>query len=356
MPHRPLPANPSFVHLRNQARDLLRLFGEGDPAGLQRIREFHPRSKGLDDAQIRSMPFRLSDAQLTIAREYSFASWPALKEALEVGSMPDPATPLEDHIVDAHFREAVRRIDAGDAVGLRGLLAGHPHLVRQHVYFSASDYFGRPGLLQFIAQNPIRQRRMPNVVEVARVILDAGPGQADMNDALGLVSTGCVPRECGVQIELIDLLCARGARPGSLLGVLAHGEFAAAEALLRNGAELRLPAAAALNLKPEFDRLLPTAIPQERHEALALSAQWGQLEPLRALTAQGEDLNRYNPPGAHAHSTPLHQAVVHGQREAVQMLLDAGARKDIPDTLWSGTARGWALHEGREEMLELLGD
>ena len=139
-------------------------------------------------------------------------------------------------------------------------------------------------------------------------------------------------------------------------GVLAHGEFQAAEALIRHGGEVTLPVAAALGRHEEFKRLLPTASAEDRHLALALSAQFGRVDSLRMLLDAGEDPNRYNPPGAHSHSTPLHQAVIHSQAEIVHLLLKANARRDIPDTLFHGTALGWAEHANLPAMVELLRD
>ncbi len=65
-----LPGRPNLDQLRRQARELLRAAVDGEPAALTRIRAFSPRVS-------------LSAAQLTLAREYGFASWPALHAAVE---------------------------------------------------------------------------------------------------------------------------------------------------------------------------------------------------------------------------------------------------------------------------------
>ncbi|HEY7416861.1 MAG TPA: hypothetical protein VH593_16870, partial [Ktedonobacteraceae bacterium] len=69
MPVKPLPPNPNLDHLKYQARDLLKARILRDPQAAQRIREFHPRFQESMDADIFDAQFRLSDAQLTIARE-----------------------------------------------------------------------------------------------------------------------------------------------------------------------------------------------------------------------------------------------------------------------------------------------
>jgi hypothetical protein len=309
----------------------------------------------LSDEEILHVPFKLSDAQLTIAREYRFSNWSKLKSALASRNLPHERIPLEDQILDPVFREAVRSIDRGDAASLHRMLVDHPSLVRQKVFYHDGDYFGQPGLLQFVAENPVRHESMPHAVEVATVILDAGATQRYINATLGLIGSGRVAREHGVQVPLIHLLCERGADfRGDLRSALVHGEFEAVEALLNLGAPMTLPIAAATGRLEAFNRLMPTASRDDRHLAVSLTAQFGRSDILRRLLEMGEDPNRYNLPGAHAHSTPLHQAVINGHGETVKLLLDHGARPDIPDTLFHGTAHGWALYAKLPDMVALL--
>jgi ankyrin repeat protein len=247
-------------------------------------------------------------------------------------------------------------LDAGDVEGLRAHLNVHPNLVHERVVFEGGNYFQNPSLLEFVAENPIRRGRLPaNIVEVAKLILDAGArdDRATVDETLGLVCSGRVPRECGVQIPLIDLLCDYGADPNRGMPG-AHGEFEAAGALLRRGARVDLPVAAALGRVEDARRLLPNASPEDRHRALALSAQFGRTEILRMLLDSGEDPNRYNPPGTHGHSTPLHQAAFAGHEEAVRLLVERGARLDLKDTLWQGTPEGWASYGGKTEVANYL--
>ena len=69
----PLPAAPSLEQLRNRARDLRRAHRAGDPAARARVAAQTPGT--ADDAP----PLKLSAAQLVVAREHGFASWPRLK-------------------------------------------------------------------------------------------------------------------------------------------------------------------------------------------------------------------------------------------------------------------------------------
>ena len=353
MPVRRLPANPDLNHLKYQAKDLLKGLAAHDRGVAQRIREFHPRFNNATDAEIFAATLKLSDAQLAIAREHGFRSWARLK--LHVDS-PELASrlfiPHHERIDDPVFRRAVDLIDTGDASGLRLHLKQHPALVRQRVDFEGWNYFHHPALLDFIAENPIRRGSLPkNIVEVARVILDAGPDQQSLNDALALVATGSVPLESGTMRALVEVLCEHGADPADAIHAAAlHGSFAAVDALLEHGAPMDLPIAAMLGRVEAGRRLLPSATGEQRHLALVMAAQVGQIETVRLLLEAGEDPNRYNPLRGHSHTTPLHQAALIGNRELVDLLLAFGASPDTKDLMWNGTPADWARHEGHKEI------
>ena len=233
-------------------------------------------------------------------------------------------------------------------------LTRHPGLVHRHVAFEGWNYFHNPTLLEFIAENPVRRGKLPqNIIEVTKVILDAGADadQDEMNDTLVLVATGSVPQSSGLQTALIDLLCDRAADPSNAIEPTAlHGAIDAVNALIRRGARIELPVAAALGRVEDFRRMLPEAGSDERHRAMALAAGHNRVEIMRMLLDAGEDPNRYNPVGGHSHATPLHQAAGYGTPEMVRLLVERGARIDIKDILWHGTPADWARHLGRTEV------
>jgi hypothetical protein len=72
---RELPSRPNLEQLRIQARELLKAHQSRHPEAIRRIQESHPRLS----TPAPSASLRLSDAQLVIAREYGFESWPKLK-------------------------------------------------------------------------------------------------------------------------------------------------------------------------------------------------------------------------------------------------------------------------------------
>lgn len=110
-------------------------------------------------------------------------------------------------------------------------------------------------------------------------------------------------------------------------------------------------AAAAFDLD---DALLPGAGATERHLALALAAQLGHAPLVRLLLDAGEDPDRFNPRGAHAHATPLHHAALAGHATVVELLVTRGARLDIRDRIYASTPLGWAPHAGRREVEAFL--
>jgi hypothetical protein len=356
MPTKPLPQRPNLDHLKYQARDLLADRLAGKPDACQRIREFHPRLHRSSDAEIQAAPFSLSDSYLAIAREYGFSSWARLRA--HVANPADLDRPQQERIADPHFRLAVDLVDDADVEGLKEQLSKHPALVHQRVALEGGNYFQNPSLLEFIAENPIRHGRLsPDVLEVASVILDAGASsdRAALDSTLGLVCSGRVPRECAVQIPLIQLLCRYGANPDVAMGAaIVHGEFEAASELLCRGAQLDLTVAAAMGKEHDVGRLLGTSTAESRHSALALACQHGHVEVLKLLLEAGEDPNRYNPMGFHAHSTPLHQAAIAGHFDVVRMLVQSGARLDFKDIIHHGTAADWAEYAGQKEIAGYL--
>lgn len=358
MPTKRLPDRPDLVHLKHQVKDLLSDQRAAKLDACQRIREFHPRFRAASDPSISSAKFTLADAYLTVAREYGFPSWARLRSHVSDPSRDPLDRPLHERIPDAVFRRAVELLDDGDVDGLRDHLRAHPDLVHQRVEFPGANYFREPTLLEFVAENPVRHNSLPpNIVEVARAILDAGAraNQHAIDQTLGLVCSGRVPRECEVQGPLIELLCDYGADPnGALPPALVHAEWGAVDALIRRGARVDLVAAAATGRLDVARETLASASDEHRRLALALAAQHGRADVVGLLLDAGQDPNQFNPPGAHSHSTPLHQAALAGHLGVVRLLVERGARLDIRDIHHRGTALDWAEHGGRSEVVEYL--
>jgi ankyrin repeat protein len=264
--------------------------------------------------------------------------------------------------LDAHFRDAVAAIDAGDVATLERLVAANPALVlerlaspgawlRDVVGGALDGFFQRPYLLWFVAEDPVRNGTLPsNIAAVARVIIDAARGegaatlQEQLDYALTLVSWSWIARECGVQIALIDVLVDAGAvTDGNPNNALVNGNFAAADHLVKRGAKLTLAAALCLGRWDDVDVLVTTASAHQKQFSLVLSALNGKADALRRMIRAGVDVNA---PSAdlYSHGTPLHHAVFSGSLEAVQALVEGGAALGSKDSAWGATPLGWAEH------------
>lgn len=79
-----LPPNPNLEYEKKQAKTLLKALHAGDPAALSRLWAVHPRFQNGAERATNPADFKLSDAQLVIAREYDLSSWPQLKHQIEI--------------------------------------------------------------------------------------------------------------------------------------------------------------------------------------------------------------------------------------------------------------------------------
>src|SRR5579862_649492 len=211
-----LPAYPSLDQLRHQAKDLLRAAKSGDAAAAAQV-------------TVVSDPPTLSAAQLVVARQYGFPSWPVLKAEVQAR-----AASLDQ--LAAEFCVASVRDWTGKAVRLLAQtpeIAGHSlatalmlgdvarvraEIARDPATATRSD--PRTGWTPLHAVCASRWHfldpdRAPGLVATARLLLDAG---ADLNVRLG---NGRTPFNCatasasgGVGHEaLMRLLLERGAVP-----------------------------------------------------------------------------------------------------------------------------------------------
>jgi peptide-methionine (S)-S-oxide reductase len=276
-----------------------------------------------------------------------------------------------DAELDLRFRRAVEAMDAGDVATLERILAGDPALLRERlrepgewlraqVDGALEGYFAAPRLLWFVAENPIRTGRLPaNIAEVARTIVRASERAevADLaktaNYALGLVVTGRVPRESGVQVALMDVLLDAGARPDHLDGAVMERASEAAEHLLRRGARPTLATALFLGRRDEAAHLLPLADDAARQTALVGAALRGDAEAVRWLLDAGVPATARSAT-IHPHATALHHAVWAGSLEAVRLLAEAGADRTARDRIHNGTPLGWAEYVGRDDITAYL--
>jgi ankyrin repeat protein len=228
-------------------------------------------------------------------------------------------------------------------------------------------------LLHYLGANGVeggRQKTPANAVEMMKILLDAGAepdALADLYEnkctTMSMVVSSAHPAGAGLQADLAETLLDYGAAidgrgtnwQSALTTALQFGYLDTARRLAVRGAPpATLPAAAGLGLRTESVRLLPSAGQLARHQALALAAQLGHPDIVALLLEAGEDPNRFNPDGFHSHSTPLHQAALAGHLDVVRLLVERGARLDIRDTIFDGTALGWAEYGKQPAVADYL--
>jgi ankyrin repeat protein len=320
---------------------------------------------------------KLTDAQFFLARIHGFESWPRFAHHIEAMADGDSLT--------SAFEAAADAIVAGNIERVRVLLDGHPGLGHHR---STRDHHST--LLHYVSANGVedfRQRTPPNIVAIAELLLDRG---ADVNaeseaygghsTTLGLAATSLHPEKAGVQIALLDLLLARGARieqrgqtgtgMGAVIGCLANGQGSAARFLASRGASLDLEGAAGVNradiVATYFDEhhvLTKGATAEQRDRAVMYATGYGADDALRLLLANGGDPDgRNQPPSPWGGQTPLHWTTYGPHVGAAAQLIAAGATIDARDDRWHATPLDWALHAwvnewnpaAREQGYELI--
>jgi len=265
----------------------------------------------------------------------------------------------EPLIKNRFFREAVDAITAGDLSTLQRLFKKHPRLIRARAEEKgeyAGPYFSHPYLLEFVPENPVRTRKLPpNICEIAQAIIDAGAPMEAINKTLALAASGSVPRECGVQADLLELLVRNGADPtAGLDSAIGAGEWSAAKTLLRLGARLGLKAAAGLGQAARLKRLLSSSADAEEWAHAANAAiRGGHAACVKLLLDAGLSASALIP--NHPYSpTLLHQAAWSGRPAIVELLHERGADLTTTDAQFHGTPADWARHAGHTELSEWL--
>jgi ankyrin repeat protein len=83
MPDRSIPTRPNIEQYRKQAKELLRAVRAGEWEALARMHKNHPRISEFASEDVQAQKLVLADAQVVLAREHGFASWPAFTLELE---------------------------------------------------------------------------------------------------------------------------------------------------------------------------------------------------------------------------------------------------------------------------------
>lgn len=383
----PLPPRPAVEHYRKRAKELARACRAGDDAihawaagWMQSLRDLlrdgpesgsagtERRARQVADFardRLMAASCALSQAQFVIARAHGFASWPRFVLHIEQLSRAD-----SEHSV---FERAAEAIVTGDLTTLERLLAAHPGLLH-----ARSHREHRATLLHYASANGVenyRQRTPPNIVVIARRLLDGGAevdAEADVYGGgattLGLVVTSAHPRHAGVQIALADLLLERGARveAGVVRSCLMNGCPEAAAHMADLGAPVNLQEAAGIGRLDVIARYFEpprTVAPDDAAVALIMASWYDQRDVVTFLLDRGVDVGARGPQDG---DTALHVAAYKGHARLVELLLGRGAPVNVTDAVYRTPPLVWALHawlverrtdaEGYKAVLRLLAD
>jgi len=346
----PLPPHPHLGYYKKLAKDLLKAHASED---LATLRDWAKQL--LPDARIERLRSakidKLADAQFVIARLHGFASWPKFARHVDQLQRADSS--------DSKFEQAADVIASGDIATLRRLLDENPELIRQR-----SSRAHRSTLLHYVSANGIedfRQRTPPNIVDIARLLLDRGADVNAESDAyagrsmtLGLTATSVHPEAAGVQIALMELLLERGAmielQPGEAVrACLANGRPLAARFLASHGAHLDFANAAGVGRLDRVKELVPTASKEELGRGFVWACGYGCNEVVEFLLDYGVDPAA----GTRVDMTGLHLAAHEGHLDTVKLLLAHNAPLEVKNvyggtvldqTLWSAVYHPMPSH------------
>ena len=124
MPARQLPDRPNLEQYKKQAKELLREWHSGGSAAVARFREHHPRLINVAEPDSLGTTLTLADAQLVLAREHGFESWPKFAQHLAA------ATTTEEPPADRVWQAAREAIVSGNVAALDTLLRQHGDVLR----------------------------------------------------------------------------------------------------------------------------------------------------------------------------------------------------------------------------------
>jgi GNAT superfamily N-acetyltransferase len=306
---RSLPERPDLAQLRRQTKELHRAALAGDEGAIARIRAVSPATS-------------LSAAQLAVAREYDFASWPKLKAEVD----------------------RRRCIDLGDGAGLARLVARDRSLAREPV----RSCLTAPGqsTLTYVGLAGFHGRfDHGHTGELTRVLLTAGaPVDGNPGDAETPLITAASYGELDMARALVeagaDLEATGNAVPGgtALAHAISFGMTDIVDLLVRAGAVVHdiSEAAGAGDLTGFL-----TAVTTQHDKARALHAAAGceRLGVIDQLLAAGTPVDA-EVDGA----TALHVAAGAGKARSVAHLLSRGADPNRHDPNYHSTPLGWCWH------------
>ncbi len=360
-----LPERPDPGQLRRRAKELRDAARAGDAAALQRLARHHPAPL--------AGPVRLAAAQLVIARELGFPSWPRLTAALEAGAASRRAlSALLSASIEGRLRQAGEILRADPGIAGRSLPAaavlGDAPAVRQHLAadpgaaLALDDERGWPPLLYacYSRWHHTDPGRAPGLAEAVRLLLAAG---ADANTNDGGQARYRSALKGSVEVNnpsVTEVLLGGGANPDPgqpIAEAAAHRDLRCLRLLLSHGARVASTwalGAAVSNDNPGAAALLLDALAAAGGRAadaagqeLPDAAATASLALVDALLDAGADPRAADSDGISA----LRLAVRAGRRETAARLRALGATEDATEV---DLFLGACLNADRQAAEQLL--
>jgi len=365
-----LPSRPSLEQYKNQAKDLLRSFKnlaqQPKPLDFGLIplfREHIPRFHKQSDAEILQSRVLLTDAQLILARQHGFDSWPKFSKRIEELSRKNagPVDPVSAFLIAASVPVGDWHA-SGTLEVAQAMLAEHPELAASNIYTAAvlgddadvrrfleadaklatakGGPYGWDALcyLCFSRYLKFDRTRSAGFVRAAEALLDAG---ADVNtgwwDETGQPSSHWESSMYGVaglaqNAEMTRLLLERGGDPND-------GETAYHVSETYDNTVMKILV--------ESGKLKEQGITT----LLVRKADWHDYEGQKYLLERGADPNR----GTIWNNTPLHHALRRDNGiEIIDMLLDHGGDPSLVSGRDDRSGTAIAARRGRGDVLASL--
>lgn len=140
MPVKEIPARPNLEQYKKQSKELKRACHAGESEAQDRVRRHHPRMVQADAAGLAHST--LADAQLVIAREHGFESWPKFAAEIEGRRIANSIASITDP-VDAFLRAALVPRDGSSHSGgtlheANAILERYPEVGETNIYTAAA--------------------------------------------------------------------------------------------------------------------------------------------------------------------------------------------------------------------------
>jgi len=359
MPEKELPARPNLEQYKKQAKELARDANAAGPDAIQRIRRHHPQfAEGRRVA--------LTDAQLVIAREHGFESWPKFAAHIRTLQLQRSVESLDDPVAAFLRAACVPREDShasGTLDEAEAILARFPRVARANIHTAAvradeaalSDFLARDKGNATAKGGPYTWDALTHLCFSRYLRLDPSRSDAFVRTARALLDAGASANTGWY--EMIDHPNPRPVLESAIYGAagIAHHE-GLTRLLLEYGAdpndeETPYHAAEGYDLAA-FNVLLNSGKlnPESMTTLLLRKGDWHDTDGISLLLEHGADPNAMTRWRASA----LHHTMKRDNRiENIVLLLDHGADFALKDP-HGRSSTAIAAHRGRGDVLRLL--